>query len=142
MSKEKMDEDSRRFLARLANPDLALLERHFSHALPETLTRLYGNKEELANCEFEVVPPDGGTQAEPWHVAFYEPADAESLRHTFHDPGKYFAFANDGFGNVYMVDPREADPPVLFHDHEAGTTEPVAPSISEFMNWPRRKPKE
>jgi len=140
MTKEQMDEYSRRFRERLANPDFSALEEHFGHALPLPLKSLYANSEELnRDGDFEVVPPAGADATDPSYVAFYNPADAESLEHNFHDADAYFAFADDGCGNAYIIDPRETDPPVMFHDHETGEIEPVAPSLSGFLSWERRE---
>jgi hypothetical protein len=142
MTKEQMDEYSCRFRERLANSDLGVLERHFGCHLPVELKQLYANSDELARDDFEVIPPHGRKSTDPVYVAFYNPADDESLKYTFHDADTYFAFADDGCGNAYIIDPREADPPVLFHDHETGEIKPVAPTLSEFMKWERRKPDE
>lgn len=142
MTEEQMDEYSRRFRKRLANPDFGVLEQHFGCGLPLPLKQLYANSDELSRGDFEVVPPDGRNSTDPTYVAFYNPADAESLKYTFHDGDIYFAFADDGCGNAYIIDPRETDPPVLFHDHETGEIEPVAPSLSQFMKWERREPEE
>ena len=140
ITKEQVDEYSRRFQKRLANPDFAVLEQHFGCELPAPLRQLYANSDELARNDFEIVPPEGQNLTGPAYVAFYNPADAESLKHTFHDAGTYFAFADDGFGNAYLIDPRKPDPPVLFHDHETGAIEPVAPALSAFVKWERREP--
>ena len=140
-TKEQRDEYSRRFRERLANPDFGALEQHYGCTLPIPLKQLYTNSEELSRGEFEVVPPHGRTPDDAPYVAFYNPADAESLTHTFHDGDAYFAFADDGCGNTYLIDPRGTDPPVLFHDHETGEIEAVAPSLSEFMKWERRDPE-
>ncbi|WP_013627115.1 SMI1/KNR4 family protein [Rubinisphaera brasiliensis] len=141
-ARQRSADYSRRFLQRLANPDFAFVERHFGCALPDRLKQLYADTEELNRSGFEIVPPKEQDDTEPVYVAFYEPADEESLKYRFHDGDTYFAFANDGCGNDYMIDPHEPDPPVLYHDHETGEVTPVAARFSEFMSWERREPKD
>jgi hypothetical protein len=70
-------------------------------------------------------------------VAYYQPADAETVRESWPGLEKYFAFANDGCGNEYLIKPGDDDPPVLFHDHETGELTRVSDHFSEFMQWPR-----
>lgn len=142
MTKEQMAEYSRRVRERLTNPDFSALEKHFGCSLPNPLKKLYGDSEELDRGDFYVVPPDVPNATDGAYVGFYNPADAESLKYTFHDGDAYFAFADDGCGNAYIINPREADPPVLFHNHETVEIEPVAPSLSEFMKWDRREPQK
>jgi hypothetical protein len=44
---------------------------------------------------------------------------------------------NEGCGNEYLIDPREDNPPVLFHDHETGELSRLCDRFSEFKDWPR-----
>ena len=73
-----------------------------------------------------------------WYLAFYEPADAQSLAESWEGCEPYFLFANDGCGNDYMIKPGVSDPEVLFHDHETGEIVQVAPSLSLFLASPKQ----
>jgi len=130
---------SERFRQRLSSPDLDAVAEHFGCALPAALRDLYGNLEELALSDVEVLPPDGG---DPIYICFYNPADAENLQSPWPGCENFFAFADDGCGNELLVDPGLEDPPVLWHDHETGKIETVAGSMGEFMKWKRRPVEE
>ena len=43
--------------------------------------------------------------------------------------------------NGYLIDPKEEDPAVLFHDHETGELSRVCDRFTEFMRWPRLEVK-
>jgi hypothetical protein len=134
-SRDRLEADSNRFLARLRSPHLDALEAHFGSRLPSSLRDLYANPDEVMLTDMEVVPSSG---ADPIYICFYNPADGEDLPNPWPGCERYFAFADDGSGNELMVDPTLDDPPVLWHDHETGEIKTVAPRMSEFMKWARR----
>ena len=60
--------------------------------------------------------------------------DAEHLNGTVWPGTKgYYAFANDGSGDMYLIDPRAADPDVLYYEHETAKTRPVGATLSRFV---------
>lgn len=136
-AREELAEYSRQFTERLQNPDLPAVEEFFGNPLPPSVQLLYADREELSRHDFEVSAAPDADSARRWYVAFYQPADRESARETWPGLEQYFAFANDGCGNEYLIDPREDNPPVLFHDHETGELSRVCDHFSEFMEWPR-----
>ncbi len=136
-SKKTIEEDSRRFTERLQHPDFAAVEKHFGHSLPACLQALYADRQELLRGPFEVAAVPDAKPDHRWHVAFYQPADGQSVREMWPGSENYFAFADDGCGNGYLVDPKDDDPPVLFHDHETGELSRVCDRFTEFMRWPR-----
>jgi hypothetical protein len=140
-SRAKMEEASRRFLERLQHPDLAAVARHFGRPLPASLQALYANPGELLRQNFIVAAPDAPA-GESWTVAYYQPADGENVQDRQPGTERFFAFADDGCGNAYLVDPALEDPPVLFHDHETGDIQKVCDRFTEFMRWPRRAESE
>lgn len=136
-SRKEIDDASRRFLERLNNPDLAALERHFGVPMPQSLVELYGNRAELMRGDFQVAPSSETPADERHRVAYYQPADAQSAGDSWSGLEKYFAFADDGCGNAYLIDPTETDPCVYFHDHETGEMTKVCQHLSEFLRWPK-----
>ncbi len=140
-SRKKLEEYARQFNQRLQTPDFAALERNFGCPVPQPVRALYENKQEVMRQDFEVAATPEAPAVERWSVAFYQPADQENVRDAWPGLEKYFAFADDGCGNGYLIDPREADPPVLFHDHETGEMSRVSDHFTEFMSWPRREAK-
>ncbi|MFM8471442.1 MAG: SMI1/KNR4 family protein [Limisphaerales bacterium] len=137
-TKAEIEEQSRHFQERLLAPEFAAVEAHFNATLPEQLKQLYSNKEEILRGDFEVEVAHTTDENGPWFIAFYEPADMDSVREAWPGCEPYFAFANDGCGNDYLIKPGTADPEVVFHDHETGEMVQVAPSLSAFLASPKR----
>ncbi len=137
--KEEASRYSRRCKERLQHPDFAAVERHFGHPLPACVQTLYANQQELMRGDFLVAASIDAAPETRWYIGFYMPADEESLRDAWPGLEKYFAFADDGSGDRYLIDPKEEDPPVLFHDHETGEISHVCDQFTEFMKWPRFK---
>lgn len=136
-TKEEIAEFSRRFNERLLHPDFAAVEAHFGCSMPEELKRLYSAREEILCGDFEVASK--GKSKSNWYVAYYNPADAESLNDYWPAIKNFFAFANDGCGNDYLIDPRDPELKVVFHDHETGEIEPVDMSFPAFLAAPRKQ---
>ena len=137
-SNNKLDEDSKRFKERVLKPDFAALEAYFGCPIPNEIKDLYANKEEIMRHHFEVVISKAGKK-ESWPVAFYMPADLESLRDVGEEQGELFFFANDGCGDAYVIDPRKPASEVLFHDHENGELTKVGLNLSEFVAAARKE---
>jgi hypothetical protein len=140
-SRKKLEEYSRQFTQRLQAPDFPALEKHFGCALPQAVRALYADKQEVMRQDFMVAATAVAPEDGRWYVAFYQPADEQNVQDAWPGLEKYFAFADDGSGNGYLIDPKEADPPVLFHDHETGEMSPVSRHFTEFMRWPRLEVK-
>ena len=136
-SPEKRAESIQIFNQRLLNPDFESLRQHFDHPIPQSLISLYENHDLIVQGGFSVIPRSGADDDEMWYIASFEPMDAESQEYTFFDSLKYLAFAGDGCGNAYVVDPRDDDPAVLFHDHEDDDFSQVCDRLSLFLTWPR-----
>jgi hypothetical protein len=137
LSPEEIAEGVRRFIWRLENPDFNAIEAHYGHSFPEGLKLLYQNKEEVMRNEFEVASSSDSPEKDRWYIAFYEPADMDTVKGAWSGCEKYFSFANDGCGNDYFIDPTIDDPSVKFYDHETGEIEHVCDTFSEFMKWER-----
>lgn len=135
LTPEERAEHARRYRERLHTPDFEVLEAHFGYTFPSALKALYADTEELNRFDFEVAESPDSPEDERWYIAFYEPADAEALRYRWGGTEQYFAFADDGCGNGYMVDPSLDDPEVLFHDHETDEFTPVCDSLTKFLSW-------
>lgn len=128
-----------RFRERLRAPNFDLFRRRFGCEPPQALRALLADPSLLTDTgdSFEVVlpGPEGDTR---WFVAWIEPIDAEHLSGVAW-PGTegYYAFANDGSGDEYLIDPRESDPDVFYYEHETGKTRPVGATLSRFVAAPR-----
>lgn len=137
MSKGDVEERLRRFSERLIHPDFAAIEEHYGRRLPKCVEALYSDPVEVKRAGFEVAFDRGAAEEGRWYVVYYQPADAESVKDAWPRLEMLFAFADDGFGNGCLIDPKEPEPPVLSHDHETGELTTVCETFSEFMLWPR-----
>ena len=141
-SKKKIEAYSQLFIRRLQHPDFTAVADHFGRPLPACVWALYANREELMRNNFVVVASAAVPEEERWFVSDYQPADGPSVQDAWPGLEKYFAFADDGTGNGYLIDPKEEDPAVLFHDHETGELSRVCDHFTEFMKWPRLEVEE
>lgn len=115
-----------RFEHRQLHPDCAAFTSHYGCEPPFVLRKLYENRETLLDGEFDIRLP---SSRHTWFVAWFEPMEDGS----WVDVAGFYSFANDGCGNLYLVRPREADPEVLFLDHETGKREALGVRLSEFL---------
>ena len=138
MGRESIEAHCREFLNRQMNPDPEAFKRHFGHPLSPALRGLYEDAEERIRSDFTVSAPHGSQEQAVWTIAYYNPLDTRSFQDCWKGHEALFAFADDGCGNAYLIDPSQADPEVRFHDHETGTMETVCPRFSEFLLWPRQ----
>ena len=110
--------------------------------MPASLVSLYRDEREILRGDFSVAASPDAAEENRWDIAFYMPADLRSVKEAWPGTEKYFAFADDGCGNGYLVNPRLSDPPVLFNDHDTGELSQVADRLSDFMRWPRIESSE
>ena len=137
-SKQELEDASRQFIERLENPDFAAVEKYFGCPLPDCVRALYADRKELLRSDFEVAAGNDADPDDRWYIAFYCPADAQTMRDCWPGIEHLFAFADDGGGDGYLIDPTQDDPAVLHHCHETGDVEVVCDRFTEFMKWPRK----
>lgn len=133
------------YLQRLLNPQPDSIERELGKLLPERLLKLYDDKTAIQSAGFQLAPPGAkGLWPKRWPVYCFEPLDLESLNESPYDEqlGPGFCFATTGRGSWYWIaasDQRTQDSPVLFLDYDGGAShgKTVAPTLDEFLSWPR-----
>ena len=122
------------------DPRWDAIERGLGRAVPGVLRELYGAPEALLRGHFYLARPDGQSRA--W-VDLFLPMDEEALRpYGLTLPAGAIAFADDEHGDPYFFLPDASaygDGPVYLLDHRNGRpgTDPLAPSLAEFLRWPR-----
>jgi hypothetical protein len=135
------------YLQRLLNPQPDAVERELGKLLPERLLQLYEDKTAIQSTGFQIAPPgQNGLWPKRWSVYCFEPLDLESLNESPYDEnlGPGFCFATTGRGSWYWIaacDERTKDSPVIFLDSAGAGShgQTVAPTLDEFLNWPRRR---
>src|SRR5690606_19689828 len=91
---KEMEANCRRFTERMEHPDFAALVKHFGCRFPACLRALYANRDELSREHFLTMAAQDDPSAEWWHVAYYLPADGESVKEARPRLERYFAFAD------------------------------------------------
>ncbi|HYL65347.1 MAG TPA: SMI1/KNR4 family protein [Candidatus Methylomirabilis sp.] len=132
------------FRNRLVHPNASEVEQGMGALLPQRLLTLYDDHRTILTEELEIRRPNAdGKHAAEWIEAFL-PLDLESQKYTVdlaeHGWGRGFCFATDGAGNFYWVpvsETRQLDAPVFFACHDPFRNEQVAPSLADFLSWPR-----
>ncbi|MHB8503549.1 MAG: SMI1/KNR4 family protein [Candidatus Acidiferrales bacterium] len=138
------------FRSRLVHPHPEEVEQGIGAFLPQRLLTLYDDHQTILTEQVEIRRPDADPKnfTEPknpaeWVEAFL-PLDLESQEYALdlsaQGWGKGFCFATDGSGNFYWIPAsgtREPDGPVFFAHTDPVANEQVAPSLDEFLSWPR-----
>ncbi len=121
---------------RLVEPDFAALERRLGATAPAPLRALYEEAELLARRGLRVgVPNPVAGEPECWIEAF-EPLTGEAS--LWSADGAELAIARSAAGGLYLVDPRAADPPVLYVRPDIGRPEPIGATLTQFLEAARR----
>ncbi len=115
-----------RFEQRLLHPNYAAFKSHYGFEPPVGIRKLYEDRETVLGGEFEIRLP---SSRHAWPVACFEPMEDGS----WVGVDGFYSFANDGYGNLYLVSLPEADPQVFFLDHETGEREALGVRLSEFL---------
>lgn len=128
------------FRQRQRNPDFEAFRRHLSCEPPQSLKSLFAEPEFFANDKdmFEIEVPSSSGQSKRWFIAWIEALDEEHLK-SGNWPGTegFYAFANNGAGDQYLIDPKRVDPEVFYYEHETGKKKPVGVSLSQFVSAKR-----
>ena len=122
----KEQEQKARFEHRQLRPDFAAFASHYGCQPPQALRRLYEDRQNVLDANFEVHLP---SSREAWPVAWFEPMEEGE----WIDMAGSYSFANDGCGNLYLVSVRDDDPEVAFLDHETGKREALGVRLSQFL---------
>ena len=123
---------ARQFQARLLAPNFAELEQHYGCKLPKSLKHLFSDARLVLLTNLEVYGQGGDSEA-VWHIAWFYPMD-EIPNDALFESLNYLAFADDGFGNCYFIDPKLEDPAVQFHEHETGELSYVTNHLSDLVD--------
>lgn len=132
-------EAAARFRARQVEPDFEAFRRHFGCEAPAPLRELFSDPAVFTEDRdmFDVLLKTDGS-VERWFIAWIEPIDEEHLSEPVW-PGTegFYAFANNGAGDQYLIDPRDSDPEILYYEHETGRRRPVGATLSTFLSAER-----
>jgi SMI1-KNR4 cell-wall len=126
------------FQKRLAAPDLDGLERHLGHRLPASLRALYEDHELIMACDVLVAVPNPLDESDESYIAWFQPGDVETLKTAWPGCEDLFPIADNGFGDQFLVDPRDPDPEVIVYAHESGERQSLGVTLSAFLAAPRR----
>ena len=138
-SLEKNKATAERFRKRQRNPNFDAFRKHFACDLPQALGSLFAEQEIFSNDKdmFDVVIPSGKSERR-WFVAWIEPVDEEHFK-SCRWPGTegFYAFANNGAGDQYLIDPKQEDPEVFYYEHETAKKKSVGVTLSQFVSAKR-----
>jgi hypothetical protein len=141
-SKAVQDAHSAAFEKRLRTPDLAAVERHFGHALPQSLYALYADQDLVLSHDIVIEVPNLAEGEECCYIAWIEPGDLENVTSPYSGCEGFFAIGDNGAGDQFLVNPREADPEVFYHFHETGEFFGLGVTLSDFLKAPRFYPDD
>lgn len=127
------------FERRQSAPNLVEVEKHLGHALPASLHALYQDRELALTSGILIGVPNPATDEDECYVAWFEPGDLKNFTaNPWPGCEGLFRIGNNGAGDQFLVDPREADPEVIYYLHESARKRSLGTTLSAFINAPRR----
>lgn len=130
-SREEIQERSRDFERRLANPDWAFVASEFGGNVPGAVETLYRDQTLLGARDVRLSDHLG--------VAFFVPADDNAFdpEQWFNPASDAFVFAVTAFGDPFFVRTGQVTEglPVYVYFHDGGDTETVAVSLQQFVEY-------
>lgn len=127
------------FEQRLRSPDLPSIEKHLGKKVSRMLHALYGDAALMQSENILIGVPNPIEEAPECFVAWFEPGDAQTLLSAWPGCEGLFPIASNGFGDQYLVDPCQDDPPVIYFLHETGAKGSIGVTLSQFLAFPRRQ---
>jgi len=121
-----------RFLAELVSPDFDVIEELYCKPISASLRELYKNKEELQkSCISKVIKDQPEDQ---WiFICYYNPLNRKRIDEQWLKDGIHLAFAGDGSGSEYVVDPTDDQGVISFFDHESEVLKPTGVTIKQYL---------
>jgi hypothetical protein len=127
------------FERRLRSPDLAAVEEHLGHALPQCLHALYQDQALVLSDDILIEVPNPATRENECYIAWFGPGDIKNVTEQPW-PGceGLFKIGNNGAGDQFLVDPRKVHPEVIYYLHESAQKRGIGVSLSAFLSAKRR----
>jgi hypothetical protein len=134
----KLAAEGAEFARRLRTPDLKAVEQRLGHPLPRSLHLLYADQALLQSDNILIEVPNPIEESADCYIAWFEPGDLVTFDQPWPGCEGLFPIANNGLGDQFLIDPREADPEVLYHLHETGEKGGIGVTLSAFLAAPRK----
>jgi len=99
---------------------------------------MYQEPDLILSDDLLIAVPNPLQTAGECHIAWFQPADVENLRMVWPGCEGLFPIANNGAGDQFLVDLREADPEVIYYLHETGEHRGIGVTLSAFLAAPRK----
>ncbi len=126
----------RRYEAQILAPDFAALERNFGVEASPPLRALYADFALLRREDVLIGVPNPVARSPECHVGYFEPLTGEASE--WEVDRTLLGIANNGVDNMYLVDPRIVDPPVLYVEQDVGRIAPIGVTLTQWLAAPRR----
>ena len=118
---------------KLQNPEFGEIERVFGRPISRALRALYENQEEIRRSHVTRIVP--GRPKEQWHIYIcdYFPLDRQQAEGGWNPDGVHFAFAGDGSGSEWVVDPTKENAEIKYLEHESNELKPTGVRFCDFL---------
>jgi len=144
-TRSREQEESRRkaqeeFEANLLSPQFDEIERAFGKPISQSLRSLYENQEEIRKAYVTKIVP--GVPEDRWiFISCYWPLDRAQAEGGWNPDGIHFAFAGDGSGSEWVVDPTEDAAEIKYLEHETCDLKPTGVKMCEFLSLEEGDPE-
>jgi hypothetical protein len=137
--RQKADEARRQaaeqFKAELLHPQFGVIEEVYGKSISKTLRALYEDKSELLKS-YAVKVIDGEPEDHWIFISCYWPLNRAQVDGQWRQDGKHFAFAGDGSGSEWVVDPTDDEAEIFYFEHESAELKPTGVRMHQFMSLP------
>jgi hypothetical protein len=117
----------------LLSPDFGDIASVFGSPISFSLKALYEDETELRKSYVTKVLP--GRSEDLWlFISCYNPLNKSQIKGQWLQDGIHFAFAGDGSGSEYVVDPTDDHAEIKFLEHEAGELKSTGVLMSEYLS--------
>lgn len=99
---------------------------------------MYQDRELINAHDVLIGIPNPLEKSKECYIAWFEPADLENLLAPRPGCEGLFPIANNGAGDQFLIDLRQADPEVIYYLHETGERKEIGARLSAFLAAPRR----
>lgn len=117
----------------MISPQFETIKSIYGKPISNSLRALYENKIELQKSLINKVIE--GKPFNEWiHIDFYCPLDKKHIDGQWVQDGIHFAFAGDGSGSEYVVDPTDDQGIIFFFVHETGELIPTGVTMEQYSS--------
>jgi hypothetical protein len=131
-AEETRKQEQEQFYAELISPQYDVIQEVYGKPISPSLRALYANATEIRRSYVEKIIE--GRPEDQWiFISCYWPLNMKHVKEQLQQDGIHFAFAGDGSGGQWVVDPTDDHGIISYHEHETGELKSTGVPMVEFL---------